>query len=132
MVKGPTIDRWPVSDGWEESPAVARRAEASGSGESSGLALDLRAAADTLILTRTASATDATLAVRLAGPRLESVDLRGRIGKGDTMLRVQPVDGRRSEEHTSELQSLMRISYAVFCLKNKNQHTQHISNNLLQ
>src|SRR3546814_3570289 len=28
--------------------------------------------------------------------------------------------GVRSEEHTSELQSLMRISYAVFCLKNKN------------
>src|SRR3546814_6523272 len=32
--------------------------------------------------------------------------------------------GRRSEEHTSELQSLMRISYAVFCLKNKNTHTR--------
>src|SRR3546814_9194531 len=30
------------------------------------------------------------------------------------------IDGGRSEEHTSELQSLMRISYAVFCLKNKN------------
>src|SRR3546814_6115295 len=30
----------------------------------------------------------------------------------------KPVDGR-SEEHTSELQSLMRISYAVFCLKKK-------------
>src|SRR3546814_2063619 len=29
--------------------------------------------------------------------------------------------GMRSEEHTSELQSLMRISYAVFCLKKKNQ-----------
>src|SRR3546814_7645744 len=29
----------------------------------------------------------------------------------------QPEAGRRSEEHTSELQSLMRISYAVFCLK---------------
>src|SRR3546814_8226260 len=29
-------------------------------------------------------------------------------------------DGWRSEEHTSELQSLMRISYAVFCLQNKN------------
>src|SRR3546814_7662377 len=28
----------------------------------------------------------------------------------------------RSEEHTSELQSLMRISYAVFCLKKKNKH----------
>src|SRR3546814_1968594 len=31
---------------------------------------------------------------------------------------------RRSEEHTSELQSLMRISYAVFCLTNK-KHTQN-------
>src|SRR3546814_15948535 len=30
--------------------------------------------------------------------------------------------GRRSEEHTSELQSLMRISYAVFCLKKKKRH----------
>src|SRR3546814_6511867 len=30
----------------------------------------------------------------------------------------------RSEEHTSELQSLMRISYAVFCLKKKKQQTQ--------
>src|SRR3546814_5951495 len=33
--------------------------------------------------------------------------------------------GARSEEHTSELQSLMRISYAVFCLKKKTPHTQH-------
>src|SRR3546814_7577216 len=33
----------------------------------------------------------------------------------------------RSEEHTSELQSLMRISYAVFCLKKKHKHkTTHI------
>src|SRR3546814_3989188 len=37
----------------------------------------------------------------------------------------------RSEEHTSELQSLMRISYAVFCLKKKNMHlkqTKHTHN----
>src|SRR3546814_1079969 len=34
----------------------------------------------------------------------------------------------RSEEHTSELQSLMRISYAVFCLKKKNKHkNNHIA-----
>src|SRR3546814_6858366 len=33
----------------------------------------------------------------------------------------------RSEEHTSELQSLMRLSYAVFCLKQKNTHEQHQS-----
>src|SRR3546814_8720547 len=32
---------------------------------------------------------------------------------------------RRSEEHTSELQSLMRISYAVFCLKTKKKKTTH-------
>src|SRR3546814_2786147 len=41
---------------------------------------------------------------------------------------LEPVGGRenigdgRSEAHTSELQSLMRISYAVFCLKNKNHY----------
>src|SRR3546814_8927944 len=34
---------------------------------------------------------------------------------------------RRSEEHTSELQSLMRISYAVFCLKKKKKTTSQIS-----
>src|SRR3546814_3812773 len=32
---------------------------------------------------------------------------------------------QRSEEHTSELQSLMRISYAVFCLKKKNINNKH-------
>src|SRR3546814_10338526 len=32
----------------------------------------------------------------------------------------RPAGASRSEEHTSELQSLMRISYAVFCLKKKN------------
>src|SRR3546814_7280068 len=43
--------------------------------------------------------------------------------------RTDPLNGRkathrRSEEHTSELQSLMRISYAVFCLKKKKPHQQ--------
>src|SRR3546814_5455764 len=36
--------------------------------------------------------------------------------------------GERSEEHTSELQSLMRISYAVFCLKKKNHNKQKTHN----
>src|SRR3546814_9715602 len=42
--------------------------------------------------------------------------------------RARPDARRRSEEHTSELQSLMRISYAVFCLKKKtkNEITQTI------
>src|SRR3546814_3418657 len=37
---------------------------------------------------------------------------------------------RRSEEHTSELQSLMRISYAVFCLKKKKKNTSHKTQHL--
>src|SRR3546814_3386652 len=36
----------------------------------------------------------------------------------------------RSEEHTSELQSLMRISYAVFCLKKKTAYSSLICNNI--
>src|SRR3546814_8597018 len=40
---------------------------------------------------------------------------------GDAIER-HPVGHPRSEEHTSELQSLMRISYAVFCLKHKTKH----------
>src|SRR3546814_4068526 len=40
-------------------------------------------------------------------------------------LRGDAVD-LRSEEHTSELQSLMRISYAVFCLKNKKNNDTYI------
>src|SRR3546814_8478847 len=58
--------------------------------------------------------------------------LRPIIGRGIAAVRgvgaLQPVERRamreaaRSEEHTSELQSLMRISYAVFCLKKKKRH----------
>src|SRR3546814_7277918 len=39
---------------------------------------------------------------------------------------------RRSEEHTSELQSLMRISYAVFCLKTKTTKYTHTNHNIIQ
>src|SRR3546814_9304637 len=82
----------------------------------------------------------------LAGPQAgvaavldldQAIDLRcvGHRAR-DRQLTVDRVDdaalhaahlGLRSEEHTSELQSLMRISYAVFCLKKKKQsyNTQH-------
>src|SRR3546814_1225593 len=53
------------------------------------------------------------LTVREAAARLK-------IGK--TAL-YKALEATRSEEHTSELQSLMRISYAVFCLKKKKKHT---------
>src|SRR3546814_1898235 len=44
--------------------------------------------------------------------------------KGTRFVHTLNGSGLRSEEHTSELQSLMRISYAVFCLKKKNKQTQ--------
>src|SRR3546814_3035429 len=48
-----------------------------------------------------------------------------------TFTCITGVSGR-SEEHTSELQSLMRISYAVFCLKKKKNTTYHTHSNLYQ
>src|SRR3546814_4742971 len=45
---------------------------------------------------------------------------------GTGAVMAVPGHDQRSEEHTSELQSLMRISYAVFCLKNKKPHKQII------
>src|SRR3546814_3664744 len=57
-------------------------------------------------------------------------------GKGDpkpdrataAQLIERSTPAMRSEEHTSELQSLMRISYAVFCLKKKNNNITRIKN----
>src|SRR3546814_3963184 len=63
--------------------------------------------------------TEDTDHVRRMTPRGAVVDIRHHIF-GEVVRRRQVVDGwrlLRSEEHTSELQSLMRISYAVFCLK---------------
>src|SRR3546814_2635540 len=57
---------------------------------------------------------------RRAGDRAEPVGRRRR----------PPAPDRRSEEHTSELQSLMRISYAVFCLTKKNTHSPIITDTI--
>src|SRR3546814_10009211 len=45
------------------------------------------------------------------------------VGEGNLVRPPRPFD--RSEEHTSELQSLMRISYAVFCLKKKKKDSNY-------
>src|SRR3546814_6548270 len=45
---------------------------------------------------------------------------------GDIRTALRSDLTKRSEEHTSELQSLMRISYAVFCLKKKNKTNKNI------
>src|SRR3546814_5377244 len=69
----------------------------------------------------------AVLRMHLLDPPAPALDVFvGRNGE-DAAQMFGPIDGapahvpvpERSEEHTSELQSLMRISYAVFCLKNK-------------
>src|SRR3546814_2395144 len=63
----------------------------------------------------------------------DSQNARSRGGSISATVKRRQADGlsdarrRRSEEHTSELQSLMRISYAVFCLKKKiKQQNKHI------
>src|SRR3546814_1540076 len=62
-------------------------------------------------------------------PGARAVGLADMFGqRDDAPGRRMPVEHarhRRSEEHTSELQSLMRISYAVFCLKKKNKTRIH-------
>src|SRR3546814_3181992 len=76
-------------------------------------------------------------------PRAQSDPGEGELGHAGALRRRsrllphrrQPVHelspGERSEEHTSELQSLMRISYAVFCLKKKkNQEYQETNINI--
>src|SRR3546814_8250178 len=47
----------------------------------------------------------------------------------ESAMMVSEIVIRRSEEHTSELQSLMRISYAVFCLKKKNTNITYPNDN---
>src|SRR3546814_6771788 len=79
---------------------------------------------------------DLDLRSRLRDPRTPGqpggLSRHGRQGGADLRRIWRPAHRRdlRSEEHTSELQSLMRISYAVFCLKkknikNQNKHTKY-------
>src|SRR3546814_3466908 len=63
------------------------------------------------------------LIFRVTEPHLEECAWRARRSDGRQLKGVVAL-GARSEEHTSELQSLMRISYAVFCLKTKKETTE--------
>src|SRR3546814_5669480 len=65
-------------------------------------------------------------------PGIPSMTFRRRFAIPASAIEQQPPrPANRSEEHTSELQSLTRISYAVFCLK-KNNTTEHTSHNTEQ
>src|SRR3546814_1513765 len=69
---------------------------------------------------------------RIGRPRQRGEALQQRIGIAQRLRHLiehrRLLKRTRSEEHTSELQSLMRISYAVFCLKKKKQTTKNINN----
>src|SRR3546814_10162010 len=67
----------------------------------------------------TAAAPDRRRSVTAAGPDRAAEPFASRRHRDRDPCTDRPVADRRSEEHTSELQSLMRISYAVFCLKKK-------------
>src|SRR3546814_1918571 len=72
-----------------------------------------------------AAAANSTWAVSLA--RLTRAALTP--GRASRAFSTRPAQEARSEEHTSELQSLMRISYAVFCLKKKKKEQDQLGNN---
>src|SRR3546814_15170174 len=88
--------------------------------------------------TRTDTLFPYTTLFRSAGNRQEAQPFEQRMCRIERLFHHPPVEGEpaqfaveeavgseiggRSEEHTSELQSLMRISYAVFCLKKKKKH----------
>src|SRR3546814_5078916 len=90
------------------------RSEAVSSGD---VAMDLLTSHDLVVDTSADFATTALLhvAARSAQTRIVSASIQN---DGAT-YRVDVLPPLRSEEHTSELQSLMRNSYAVFCLKKK-------------
>src|SRR3546814_10688815 len=101
--------RHPALDHFEGSPGQRRRiveAFRMGDAAPSSHPVDL-AGMDGLLDAQT---------VAMRDPALEQV-----ADGGESDVGMRP-DIRRSEEHTSELQSLMRISYAVFCLKKKKTH----------
>src|SRR3546814_8432462 len=72
------------------------------------------------------------------GPIVVTIEYRVRpmnfgafVAAMEDLGRIRRRNGARSEEHTSDLQSLMRISYAVFCLKKQNNHLYNSSNTIL-
>src|SRR3546814_9728928 len=73
---------------------------------------------DAILIRRTLTA---GLAINLLVPFFSGPLLLALMVHAHRRLRWSIQIGHRSEEHTSELQSLMRISYAVFCLKKKKQ-----------
>src|SRR3546814_7188715 len=90
------------------------------------LALTARESMMQLTAKRTAARSDCAPPLIVASARHADLiqDQLAAVGEQRAKLILEPMGRNRSEEHTSELQSLMRISYAVFCLKKKKKTTK--------
>src|SRR3546814_6729816 len=86
----------------------------------------MRAALDVLGTFNLDSLTDGKSSLRGRGRGRRIAVLGDMKELGDAAPKLHAALEKRSEEHTSELQSLMRISYAVFCLHKNNTNTAHI------
>src|SRR3546814_1654342 len=94
-----------------------------------GVARAAEATGTLYCLSTMASCSIEEVAASTAAPKLFQLYIfRDRGVTRDLLMRAKAA-GYRSEEHTSELQSLMRISYAVFCLKTKKHKTIAATNN---
>src|SRR3546814_7921062 len=109
------------------TPAHAQATDPANAGEGG-------AAADEIVVTGLRASLENAAAIKRDSGQIQDSIVAEDIGKlpdtniAETLQRIPGVQISRSEEHTSELQSLMRISYAVFCLKKKKKtNTQHRS-----
>src|SRR3546814_7545424 len=107
---------------WLAPSCTPARSSTSASGTPSHTALPTRSP-PTSFDTHDSVTTSSTTSMAASSSKLSSKGSSTR----PEMARRHESTGTRSEEHTSELQSLMRISYAVLCLKNKNNTNQHLS-----
>src|SRR3546814_6857795 len=85
---------------------------------------DLRSTSDCEHARRRTAAKGLAIAPRRSGDERGRESVAVRFATAEETARSPARVNDRSEEHTSELQSLMRISYAVFCLKKKNNKRQ--------
>src|SRR3546814_2049401 len=83
-----------------------------------------------LPLPRAASSSIRRSALRPADEAVRTRPVPSQCGHGRVEASSTPVRRRRSEEHTSELQSIMRISYAVFCLQKTKEHKHSTKNKI--
>src|SRR3546814_1899895 len=108
------LDGWPVGQVFADRPELVRRY-----GFGRGTLIEAIRLLENRGVARMRRGPGGGLVV-MAVPRLQVKQVLIDYFRASRVTPAQLHEARRSEEHTSELQSLMRHSYAVFCLKKKN------------